>query len=335
MAAAAALEAVLTPEVVGQLGEADASLAERLQTLIRENARLEREVQDLHSRSTEKNVEMADLRSAVSKLRKKMTESDIDVIFKAGADAENEAGAPATATAPPGSVTELQNMMADLQKKCHSKDQMIMALANDLRLRSQSGAFEDLLKNVKLSEAQLPEKPQDFDKEQLCKYLKVAVPSESRPTPTATFTLRVRPKCDGAGLVAELERPQTADPSASRPQASDPRDVQSAPGVPASEAMLASLTVLRRVAPDSLLLGWTVPSGCKLSGFEIFVNGQLAQKVRSPSRNKALLQSLDLNSRLVVTMYALTPQGRMSEPAYLVLPGPEDKEEEIRSTKYH
>jgi hypothetical protein len=111
-------------------------------------------------------VEMLEFKKAVSELQRKVREERTDVICPPQTSGEVED------SSLPKTVPELQNLLVELQKKCRTKDHMIMALANDLRLRAMSGGFEDLLGKLELPESQLPEQPLDFDKEQLSWYLK-------------------------------------------------------------------------------------------------------------------------------------------------------------------
>jgi len=52
--------------------------------------------------------------------------------------------------------------------------------------------------------------------------------------------------------------------------------------------------ITRRVGSDSLLVAWTPPNDNEVTGYLIYVNGHLHQKVRSASRTKALLHGLNL-----------------------------------------
>jgi hypothetical protein len=113
---------------------------------------------------------MAELRKAVSELHRERT----DVIHPPTSTGDEDSSLPNT-------VPELQNLIIALRNKCRNKDHIIMALANDLRLRVISSAFENLLRNVALPESQVPEPPPDFDMEQLRRYLNRPVEDVSIP----------------------------------------------------------------------------------------------------------------------------------------------------------
>jgi len=87
--------------------------------------------------------------------------------------------------------------------------------------------------------------------------------------------------------------------------------------------------VTRRVGSDSLLVAWTIPKPSDkkvvnatatdkfvLSGYLIFVNDELHQKVRSPNRTKALLNRLDLSKPITISIQSLTDHGAASNKAY-------------------
>ena len=78
---------------------------------------------------------------------------------------------PTTAEYDDASQAELESAFIVIEQKCRTKDQIITALANELRLRSQSGRFEELLNKLSKEEAMIPE-PRDFDRDQLCQYLR-------------------------------------------------------------------------------------------------------------------------------------------------------------------
>ncbi|XP_069705025.1 uncharacterized protein [Periplaneta americana] len=215
--------------------------------------------------------------------------------------------------------SELQAALEVLKSKCRMKDVIITALADDLRMRCPSGVYDHLLKNVAEENVEASP-PRDFNREQLCEYLNRPPGYKGRAMP---------PHPDPAAKECEEWRRRTYE-------ASDPlpRRVTSPPAPPPEEKVdvavpsPSGLQVMRRVGPDSLLVRWDVPQE-NISGYEIYVNGVLAEIVSCASRDKALLECLDLHSKVVLTLYALTPHGR-SLPACAVYPDP-GHEVELRS----
>ncbi|XP_076372389.1 LOW QUALITY PROTEIN: uncharacterized protein LOC143257500 [Tachypleus tridentatus] len=73
--------------------------------------------------------------------------------------------------------------------------------------------------------------------------------------------------------------------------------------------------ILRQVGNDSLLVGWQLPEGgATIGGYQIFVDNELHQKVRSPDRTKALLHKLNLGHPLSVSIRSVSTSNVLSEP---------------------
>nr|CAD7427992.1 unnamed protein product [Timema monikensis] len=85
------------------------------------------------------------------------------------------------------------------------------------------------------------------------------------------------------------------------------------------------LTVLRRINPNTLLLGWDPPAPTitGIIGYDIFVilqvyvNGNIQERVRSATRNRTLLHGLDLTRKIEILVYAVTPKGKFADPAFV------------------
>ncbi|PSN46216.1 hypothetical protein C0J52_13155, partial [Blattella germanica] len=200
------------------------------------------------------------------------------------------------------SPLELQSALSVMEKKCRTKDQIITALATELKLRAETDSFETILSNICTQNVPLPDSPRDFDREQLCEFLRrpdgyAARPPAPYPEPLSARTIEVSSVCP---FTCPGPKMQTCT------EASSPLD----------------LHVLRAIGADCLLLGWSNPPDANFTGYEIFVNGKLKSKVRSSNRNKTLLQNLDLHHQNVITMYGLTATGRSSEPACVTYPDP-------------
>jgi len=67
--------------------------------------------------------------------------------------------------------------------------------------------------------------------------------------------------------------------------------------------------ITRRVGSDSLLVAWSPPNDVDVSGYLIYVNGQLHQKVRSASRTKALLHALNLKMNFELSIHSIGCHG--------------------------
>merc|ERR1719412_2459171 len=67
--------------------------------------------------------------------------------------------------------------------------------------------------------------------------------------------------------------------------------------------------ITRRVGSDSLLVAWTPPNDNEVSGYLIYVNGYLHQKVRSACRTKALLHGLNLKVNFELSIHCIGCHG--------------------------
>jgi hypothetical protein len=76
--------------------------------------------------------------------------------------------------------------------------------------------------------------------------------------------------------------------------------------------------VTRRVGSDSLLVAWTTPDDDEITGYLIYVDGELHQKVRSSSRTKALLHDLNLNSKLKLGIHSIGMSGTVSNITFAI-----------------
>lgn len=80
--------------------------------------------------------------------------------------------------------------------------------------------------------------------------------------------------------------------------------------------------ILRQIGNHSLLVGWKMPKeGSQIGGYQIYVEGQLHQKVRSAEHTKALLTKLNVSKPLTISIYSISTLGHTSEPAFVFHPG--------------
>nr|CAD7591080.1 unnamed protein product [Timema genevievae] len=125
----------------------------------------------------------------------------------------------------------------------------------------------------------------------------------------ATDKANMVPDFDRARLHEYLQcpRPRTVPESAQH----------ETPGFP------KGLAVLRRINPNTLLLGWDPPAPTITGiigydvGSEVYVNGNIQERVRSATRNRTLLHGLDLTRKLDILVYAVTPKGKFADPAFV------------------
>jgi len=80
----------------------------------------------------------------------------------------------------------------------------------------------------------------------------------------------------------------------------------------------SNFRVTRRVGSDSLLVAWTTPDDDDITGYLIYVNEVLHQKVRSSSRTKALLHDMDLNSKLKLGIHSIGMGGTVSNITFAI-----------------
>merc|ERR1712048_348295 len=71
--------------------------------------------------------------------------------------------------------------------------------------------------------------------------------------------------------------------------------------------------LLRRVGSDGLLVSWTPPEDDEVTGYLIFVNSELTQKVRSANRTKALLHNLDLGRSMTISLHSINNADEVSQ----------------------
>jgi len=71
--------------------------------------------------------------------------------------------------------------------------------------------------------------------------------------------------------------------------------------------------LLRRVGSDGLLVSWSPPEDDEVTGYLIFVNSELTQKVRSANRTKALLHNLDLGTSMTISLHSINNADEVSQ----------------------
>ncbi|KAL0269694.1 UNVERIFIED_CONTAM: hypothetical protein PYX00_007334 [Menopon gallinae] len=90
------------------------------------------------------------------------------------------------------------------------------------------------------------------------------------------------------------------------------------------------IIVARKIGPDGLYLKWdTRGLPAFVTGFEIYVNGELHHRVRSATRNQALLSNLDLRLQNTICVYPVSEKGRSRRCSSIVFP--DESESKLRS----
>ncbi|XP_054260791.1 trichohyalin-like isoform X2 [Macrosteles quadrilineatus] len=79
------------------------------------------------------------------------------------------------------------------------------------------------------------------------------------------------------------------------------------PGYSSTNPLL--LSVVDKPDPFSLLVTWTLPTSNNVTGFKIVVVDQVCERIYTPARTSAVLQSLDLRKPVTITIFALQQNG--------------------------
>ncbi|KAK6635387.1 hypothetical protein RUM44_000638 [Polyplax serrata] len=91
--------------------------------------------------------------------------------------------------------------------------------------------------------------------------------------------------------------------------------------VDANFSYVAPIRTMRKVGDDGIFLEWDVAHRPdNVVGYEILVNGVTSHRVRSSTRNKALLHSLNLNEKILIQLYATSENGRSLRCSHLTYP---------------
>ncbi|XP_044754599.1 uncharacterized protein LOC123313686 [Coccinella septempunctata] len=197
-------------------------------------------------------------------------------------------------------VSKMKMKLNNLQQKCKDKDQIIESMTRDLRMRSESGVFADLLHD--LAHPTAPRYTPDFNRTYVCEFL---------PKPRHTIGAKLQPKRSSLCRfdnrlepILELDRylPGTKEEVAVCPKAFDVSGME--------------IIDIRRVTIDSILIKWRGPPCVTgVTGYQIFVNDELRYRVLSPNRTNAVIDSLDLSSSIEIMLFAITGCGRCEPPA--------------------
>jgi len=165
-------------------------------------------------------------------------------------------------------LEQTQGLLSQQLDKCANKDLLMRTLVDIMQNLSEF-SVATLVRNLRETTV----KPSfvkkggqiDFNLESLCQYLELAANDFIRQQKAQEAQ---KDKLDSDNYI-----PTTVAPTLMPPQ---------------------NFRITRRVGSDSLLVAWTPPNDNEVTGYLIYVNNHLHQKVRSASRTKALLHGLNL-----------------------------------------
>ncbi|KAK9885763.1 hypothetical protein WA026_013634 [Henosepilachna vigintioctopunctata] len=196
-------------------------------------------------------------------------------------------------------VSKMKLKLNNLEQKCKDKDQIINAMTKDLRMRSQSGVFANLLNDLAHPKERFVP---DFNRTYVCDFLpKPRAPPGTKLQPKRSSTCRSDSRLEP---ILELDRYL---PGGNEDIGRYRRNL---------DASGLEIIDIRRVTLDSVLIKWRSP--CNLSGitgYQIFVNDELKYKVLSPNRTSAVLDTLELSRSIEIMLFAMSTSGRCEPPA--------------------
>lgn len=168
-------------------------------------------------------------------------------------------------------ISSLLTTIQTLQSKISSKDQLIQCLADELITLAQDGCCwkDSLFACI----ASYPSKRWvDFDCALLVDYL--------------------------TGFIYFKPEPSNQN----RPAEGPVSDTENHP---------LFLKVVGATSFDSLLISWKIPQECvgQVSGFDIYVNDELVERIRDSEARRTLLHPIDLQQQILVTVCALDKCG--------------------------
>jgi len=179
-------------------------------------------------------------------------------------------------------LDRLHIQLSQFQDKCANKDLLIRTVVDLAQAMTNEFSVTSLVRSLRETTV----KPSfvrkstsiDFNLETLCQYLESSAieilrkkqdPEEEEPTITLNVNTKINPT---------LMPPQ-------------------------------NFRITRRVGSDSLLVAWTPPNDTEVSGYFIYINDQLHQKVRSAARTKALLHGLNLRVNFELSIHSIGCHG--------------------------
>lgn len=186
-------------------------------------------------------------------------------------------------------ITNLQVAAVNLQNKCRIKNSIINAYLGEINIKGNDNGTT--LSQIGVNVSRSSKSLLDFDQSDVYQYLKDSSPLKM-----------------GSIWKSASKGSSTLVSSANSNESLTPSDV-----VP--------ITGLRKIDSTSLLLEWDIRSrGSNVTGYEVYIDGDLHQKVRSSNRNRALLHTNDMNQKMLISVYTVTNQGRSANYSYINFP---------------
>ncbi|XP_048515248.1 uncharacterized protein LOC105686131 isoform X2 [Athalia rosae] len=184
-----------------------------------------------------------------------------------------------------GTASGLLCTVALLQSKCRTKDDMILALADELRKDATPERTERILERLAWP-SPAARGVSDFDRSELWNYLRK---SSNGVAPGSDD-----PEKDESG------RPHDACPCPRTPRIPDPP---------------REFKVRRRVSGDGLILSWLPPLEGPVSGYEVLAEGETVARIRRPMRTETFVGGLDLGRLVLLEVRTVARNGLRSKTA--------------------
>lgn len=239
--------------------------------------------------------QIKEIKRALTKIKCSCTEAEI----KAGKNKPFVKQASAFGPTMSGLKVALHN----LQEKCKAKDKMIEAMTGELKMRTSSNTFNNVL-NVSLPDVL------DYDK---AKDVRTQESSSGDHVPTdILYSNNFDAKMSKALSTERTKIRSRSARTCKCGKSHRDKDTQ--------RVNLAGFEIIdiRRITQDSIIIKWKPPKSNLLTGYDIFVNGVHKSKVMSGGRTSAMIHSLDLSSTIQITIYAVTRCGRCEPPAIAI-----------------
>uniref|UniRef100_T1JMY7 SH3 domain-containing protein n=1 Tax=Strigamia maritima TaxID=126957 RepID=T1JMY7_STRMM len=242
------------------------------------------------------------------------------------------------------SIPSLKNKISQLSQRCKDKDQIInrldkqvqnrMSPFKDRRQKSNRNISRDENSFAKDEKLELSDESGSYSMS--LNHLNLSDNSDSSISPRQTeskskiprYTALPSPKSSPRNKTVHFEKTaweevklNNISPKSHRKNQRIKRNSEEKTNEDEQSFAPINFRVTRKVAPDSLLVAWAVPNvEGTLSGYLIFVNNELHQKVRSPNRTKALLNRLDLTQDIEIAIQSLLDNGTSSDKTRLIYP---------------
>lgn len=95
-----------------------------------------------------------------------------------------------------------------------------------------------------------------------------------------------------------------------------------------------AITEVRKISSDSVLIKWERPTNNHIKGYEIEVDSKLKAKIHSSSRDATVLNGILMDTKVMVSIYAISLTGTRCQPPATIIyhPRPSSPEEKACRT---